>query len=190
MTDSIACETTVRRATAADLIYVDSLRKKEASALGFITKQCYEHIVDPNCVGVRRCGDGASLFVTEDNGDLTGFCYSSFNAGLMSIFQIVVQEDARRWHRASLLLDAVESEAARLNAERIKARVAIDLESNHFWRAMGFVPVAITNGTFLNQREAKRKRPIAVYIKDRGPTLFDLNEIAVSLDQPRILVAS
>ena len=63
----------------------------------------------------------------------------------------------------------LESEVEKETRERqlwsIKCRVAYDLESNWYWKAIGYTPVENTISTWLNQKESKSKRPIIVYEK-------------------------
>ena len=115
------------------------------------------------------------IFATEDNGDLTGFCYCSFGGELAVIWQIAVQRDARRMYRALLLVDAVEREALEGSKTGIKARVAADLESNAFWKACGFLPTRVTGSTWMNRTGAKNGRPLIVYVKHFAPLLKSLD---------------
>ena len=96
---------------------------------------------------------------------MTGFCYASFHKNPATIIQIVVQEDARRWSRAMMLEGAVEDETRSRGLSEIKCRVAYDLESNFYWKAIGYRPIETTTSTWLNQKESKSKRPIIVYNK-------------------------
>jgi hypothetical protein len=174
MSAQLQTETILRDGIPSDWLYIDSLRKKEGNALGFVPKDWYLSILSGE---PSPRGDMAYLscriLVTVDNNDLTGFCYCSFASNEASIFQIVVQEDARRWYRALLMADEVEREARKRGNWGIKCRVAYDLESNHFWRAIGYVPLRQVVSTWLNQRESKSKRPLWLYLKKLGGGLFD-----------------
>lgn len=175
--------TTLRNGTPADWLYIDSLRKREGNALGFIPKDTYLSVLE----GSRKANRDRWLYqrvlVTVDNNDLTGFAYASFASTYASIIQIVVQEDARRWQRALLMADEVEAEAKRRGNWGIKCRVAYDLESNFFWRAIGYVPEKQVVSTWLNQRESKSKRPLWLYYKDLNVGLFANTEASyTSLD--------
>lgn len=156
-------ETIVREGKVKDWNYIDSLRIKESDALGFIPKNSYMSVLSKTLDGTRKRWEYARIYVTEDNGDLTGFCYATFYKTIARIYQIVVQEDARRWYRASLLEGIIREEATRYNCHGISCRVAFDLESNFFWKAMGYVPVKEVYSTWLNQKESKSKRPLWVY---------------------------
>lgn len=151
---------------------MDALRKKEGSALGFIPKDAYLSILEKKRIANRERWKYQKIWVTEDNGDLTGFCYASFSDDPATIIQIVVQSDARRWHRAMMMEAAVDGEARERNLTSIKCRVASDLESNFYWRAIGYVPVRTVISTWLNQRESQSRRPITIYHKDLGMPLW------------------
>ena len=127
--------TTVRKAVWRDWPYIDGLRKREGRALGFIPKAVYESVLTQTRVANRDRWRYQQVIVTVDNDDLTGFCMWSTHAELSNIFQIVVQEDARRWYRAMLMVTWVETEAQKLKKHGVTCRVAMDLESNLFWQA-------------------------------------------------------
>jgi hypothetical protein len=156
-------ETILRPGKTEDWNYIDSLRKRESHSLGFIPKNSYLSVLSKVSDGVRKRYEYTKINVVEDNGDLTGFCYASFHEIVARIQQIVVQEDARRWYRASMLENAVRQEAINNKCVGITCRVAFDLESNFFWRAMGYIPVREITSTWLNQKESKSKRPLWVY---------------------------
>lgn len=174
MSCAVETETNVRDAVSCDWLYIDSLRKREGSALGFIPKDAYTSVLEGRQIANRERHKYQRIIVTEDNGDLTGFCYASFASDWASIIQIVVQSDARRWHRAILMVDLVEAEASKRSNIGIKCRVAIDLESNWFWRAIGYEPERIVTSTWLNQRESASKRPLVLYRKPLSPLLSAL----------------
>jgi hypothetical protein len=165
-------QTLLREAVPQDFAYIDSLRKKEGSALGFLPKDAYMSVLTKTRIANRDRWKYQKLWVTTDNNDLTGFCYASFANDPATIIQIVVQQDARRWHRAILMESAVCDEAKSRMLTSIKCRVAVDLESNFYWKAIGYNPVETVVSTWLNQKESKSKRPIVVYQKDMGMPLF------------------
>ena len=156
-------ETILRPGITEDWGYIDSLRKKESYSLGFIPKNSYLSVLSNISDGVRKRFEYTRINVVEDNGDLTGFCYASFHEIVARIQQIVVQEDARRWYRASMLENAVRQEAVKNKCVGISCRVAFDLESNFFWRAIGYQPIRQITSTWLNQKESKSKRPLWIY---------------------------
>ena len=138
--------TEIRRASLEDLKYLDWLRKKEGDALGFIPMQRYEMEVN----GERH----GSIYLTWDNGDPTGFIYATHSGrGTTHIIQAAVQEDARRMERASLLVDAVVADGQKRRSWLTSLRCADDLDSNHFWEALGFT---------LEQEGVWPKTPVAL----------------------------
>ena len=160
--------TLLRDALPGDFLYIDSLRKTEGSALGFIPKDVYLSVLERKRIANRDRWKYQRILVTVDNNELTGFCYYSFHGGYCKIVQIAIQNDARRWHRAMLMLDEIERHIHSIGKLGITCRVATDLESNYFWTAMGFVPQGVVTSTWLNQRESISKRQITVYTKTMG----------------------
>ncbi len=157
--------TILREGTWADWLPLDSLRKKEGAALGFIPKAVYESVLTRTRVANRDRWKYQDVIVTEDNADFTGFCMTSYAKDLANVFQIVVRQDARRWHRALLMIDSVEDKAKRLGKKGITCRVAQDLESNFFWTAIGYSVQGLVTSTWLNQTESQSKRQLYVYVK-------------------------
>ncbi len=152
-------------AKKGDFLFIDSLRKKEGSALGFIPKAVYESVIEKRRVAERDRWKYSKIFITIDNNEKTGFCYVTYAKQDLHIQQIVIQKDARRWHRAKMMLDYTEELCVKLGKTAISARVAIDLESNLFWKGCGYNIICTTTSTWLNQKESKSKRPLHYYIK-------------------------
>jgi hypothetical protein len=167
-------ETIIRPAIINDWLYIDSLRKKEGNALGFIPKNAYLSLLSKIPIDGRKRWNYQNMYVAIDNGDLTGYVYTSFAGEYAHIIQIVIQEDARRWHRATLLESQIENDAKRFKKIGIECRVAIDLESNFYWQAMGYRPMKKVISTWLNQKESKSKRPLWHYRKNFGLPLFNM----------------
>lgn len=144
--------TIVRCAEEKDWLYIDGLRKKEGQALGFIPRDVYTSVLERRRVHNRDRWKYQEVLVTTDNGDLTGFSMTSYFSDMANVFQIVVQQDARRWHRALLMIDQIDAKARGLKRRGITCRVAMDLDSNVFWRAIGYSPVGSVVSTWLNQK--------------------------------------
>lgn len=155
--------TLIRSAVESDLMAIDSLRKKDGDCLGFLPLMKLEHIVRRTLDRGRARWRYESLWVCEDNGDLTGYVLAGFHREGAKIEQICVRQDARRMERALALERVVADESTARLKPRIRCRVAADIESNLFWRAIGYVPVTTVTSTWLNQRESKSRRPIVVY---------------------------
>lgn len=164
-------ETILRPALPGDFQYIDHLRKKEGDALGFIPKDTYLSILHKKRMADRDRWKYGKISVTEDNGDLTGYCYYTHSGDWVKVVQIAIQQDARRWHRAMLIIDEVEQFARANNKLGITCRVAYDLESNLFWLAMGYDPVDTVVSSSFNRGESISKRPLIVYTKSFGGLL-------------------
>ena len=143
---------TTRQAILADVPYVVDLSKKENHCLGFIPKMAYTSAVTGIKDGKRWsnvCND--KLFVIECNKDLVGFCLASFGLPHKQIrhgkiAQICLQEDARKLLRGRLLLDAVIEYGYSVFTVGWSCGCADDLESNFFWKAMGWIKVSERKG--------------------------------------------
>ena len=155
----------VRAAAQYDLKAVDSLRKADGDSLGFLPIVKLEHIVNRTMDRGRARWKYESLWVCEDNGEITGYVLAGFHADGAKIEQICVRRDARRMERAVSLEGVVSAESWRRGMKRIRCRVAFDIEANWFWKAVGYSPVATVTSTWMNQRESIRKRPLVVYDK-------------------------
>lgn len=117
----------IRPATLADIIYIDSLRKHESEAIGFIPKVRYEMEIN----GQR----GGSIILCLENDEPVGFVYATHNRfGVTHIQQVAVQRDARRLLHGKSLIDAITRDTDWL----LSCRCAADLESTDFWKALGF----------------------------------------------------
>lgn len=157
----------IRLATLSDLDYVDYLRKRESSSLGFVPKQTYEQLVSYGRYDIyRKRWLYSELLIYEENKTPVGFCYVSYSGkgnNYAHIFQIVLQPDARRFYRATKIIEHIERVSIKRGLSGIDCRVATDLESNIFWRALGFEVVGIVNSTFLNQKQSKSQRLLFLY---------------------------
>lgn len=167
--------TTIRTATGADLSAIESLRRHDGDALGFVPKAKYEHIVYKTDDRGRSRWKYEWLIVAEDNGEVTGFLLTGFHRDGCKMQQLCVRHDARRMERALAIVDACEVEARKRGCLRIRCRVAADIDANFFWQAAGYRPIAKTKSTWLNVKESASQRPLFIYDKalDQG-SLFDL----------------
>jgi len=136
----------IRNAAIEDLKYIVDLSKKESHAIGFIPKPAYEAAITGEKFGKRwskTCND--MLYVCEENSDLVGFVLASFGF-TPKINQICIQEDARLLERGEALLKKVINYGESINRYEFSCGCADDLESNVFWKAMGFDKVAQRKG--------------------------------------------
>ena len=166
----------LRNGNGNDWLYIDGLRKKEGSALGFLPKDAYLSVLENKRLSDRDRFRYQDIIIIEDNFDQTGFCYASYSGSYCKVIQIAIQEDARRWTRATKILTEIENRAKKRGNLGVMCRVAYDLESNWFWLASGYIPVSEVFSTWLNQKESKSKRPLIVYQKCFNP-LFPINGV-------------
>ena len=75
-----------------DFLFIDSLRKKEGKALGFIPRASYDSILERRRVGNRDRWKYSEIIITVDNNDRTGFCYFTYANNDIKIQQIVIQK--------------------------------------------------------------------------------------------------
>lgn len=160
----------VRFAVAGDLPYILDLSRKEAGSLGFIPKMAYEAAITGIKTGKRwsdACYD--RLWVCENNGDLVGFVLASFGNSMSrhrrgKIAQICIQSDARKFERGRHLLSNVIGHGAKVGCHEFGCGCAEDLESNMFWRAMGWESVGQRFGiSHMNTWKQTSKRKVNLY---------------------------
>ena len=163
----------VRFADLTDLPYVVDLSKKESKAIGFIPKVAYEAAITGIKKGKRWsdvCND--RLAVIENNGDLVGFCLASFGNPMQKdrrgkIAQICIQDDARQIERGRHLLLMVVLYGSNNGCMNMGCGCADDLESNIFWKAMGWKHVSTRYGiSHENTWQQVSKRRVNVYHYD------------------------
>jgi N-acetylglutamate synthase-like GNAT family acetyltransferase len=123
------------KATAADLIFVDSLQKKFGRSLGFLPRQALE-------LNIQR----GNVTLTTENADSAGYLLVrpilKWRPEMASIVQAAVCMDAQRRHHGLALLLLIEQEARSRGQVAIQANCAIGVEANEFWAAAGFKPIA------------------------------------------------
>tara|TARA_Y100000289_G_C3858724_1_gene117420 strand:- start:96 stop:617 length:522 start_codon:yes stop_codon:yes gene_type:complete len=154
----------VRLATIEDLKYVESLSKKESHALGFIPKIAYESAITGKKTGKRWsdiCND--KLFVCVENKDLVGFLLMSYGRWA-KVNQIAIQEDARLIERGKALLQAGINHGKIMNRQDFMCGCADDLESNFFWKSVGWQKLGQRQGiSYKNTWKETSKRIVNIY---------------------------
>ena len=125
----------IRLANPADLLFVESVRKKLGHALGFLPLEAIEKSIE-----------GGHVRICNENGDSAGYILSrphlAWQPKLRSITHAAVCMDAQRRHHGLALLKTIEAEAVADGLLAIQACCAVGLESNDFWKAAGFLPIA------------------------------------------------
>jgi len=109
------------------LSYVRDLMEKNYEAVGFIPLPKLEEYA------LR-----GQILVQHENDEPCG--YLAFGNGwpVLKVYQCCIQTDARRAAQATALVDRLIAIAKERNCIAISLWCADDLESNQFWRAMGF----------------------------------------------------
>jgi ribosomal protein S18 acetylase RimI-like enzyme len=163
----------VRLAEINDLLYIVDLSKKESKSIGFIPKMAYESAITGVKKGKRWsdvCND--KIWVCENNSDLVGFCLSSFGTGIGAdrrgkIAQICIQEDARQISRGRHLLAHVIIHGESIGCRSMGCGCADDLDSNFFWKAMGWKLVSQRKGiSHTNTWKQTSDRVVNIYHYD------------------------
>jgi len=160
--------TLVKKATLNDLKYIESLSKTESRSIGFIPKVRYEAAI----IGQRihettkpNCND--TIYLCFEDNDPVGFVLASKGRGGDSsskIAQIVIQPDARLIERGMLLLNRVIKHYETKGIFNFKCGCADDLESNLFWKAMGWEKVSQRKGiAYTNTSLETSDRDINIY---------------------------
>lgn len=162
----------VRTATAADRNFIDKLQKENAYAVGFIQNTVWDKYV----FGGER---NFVVFVCEKNQDLVGYVLLTpgRHYRYAKIQQIAVREDARRLDYGSALLNVVKQFCNEFERVGVTLRCRIDLESNHFWRALGFTQYGVRKKGDVNHVGFKASNDINLWRIDlNDQLLFLFNE--------------
>lgn len=146
-------------ATIADLKAIDSLRRGEQEAVGFLPMSRYE-------IEITRGRN--TVMVLRENGDHVGFLYWTRGWPVATIQQIVIRGDARRIERGTALVDAACAEMAAQRRYGVTLRCRADLPAIEFWKALGFRAVRYEN--------SGRRGPAVRFYREIQPALLDLGE--------------
>jgi len=92
----------------------------------------------PSLAYEAAAAEGRIRLITE-NQEPCGFALVGAQRPNWRIFQIYVEDPQRLKYYAHALLAEMAEEAARTAVEQISCHCAIDLDSNHFWHAEGFI---------------------------------------------------
>lgn len=138
----------IRQADQTDLSFVDELQKKHSQMVGwFPTKQLETNITR----GQVLVADSGSLRV--------GYCISNDrylkHDDLGIIYQLNVAPEKHRGLIGATLVKTVFERAA-YGCKLFCCWCAQDLEANHFWESLGFVPIAFRTGS---RRAGQKKEP-------------------------------
>ncbi|CAN5488831.1 hypothetical protein BH09PLA1_BH09PLA1_02300 [soil metagenome] len=137
---------TIRRSTMDDLPALDALQKQFNRALGFFPRAQMEGYIENGWVLVAQ--DAAT-------NALRGYCASRDRYlkrdELGVIYQLCVAPGVQRGLVGASLVKEVFAKSA-YGCRLYCCWCAKDLEANHFWEAMGFVPIAFRAGSAKKSR--------------------------------------
>lgn len=127
---------TTRLAKPKDFTYVKDLAKRFTDAVGFLPAEA-----------VRTRIDRAQVRIALENGDPCGYVLEGTQLQhakhIRPIFQAAVQMDAQRRHHGLKLIEEICSTAAASHQTIVQCYCRQTLDANSFWKAAGFVAVAL-----------------------------------------------
>lgn len=117
---------------------------------------------------VRR----GQVFPAFDGGDLCGYIIAGMNPPWARVWQACVEYTLRGLGHGSVMVAALEREARTRGCTGITLRCRDGLDSNLFWKALGFsIEYQVPGG-------ARRGKPLNVFSKRIGDDLFTVCQIA------------
>ena len=155
----------IKLATLDDLKYIKSLSNKESKSIGFIPLIAYESAITGIKKSIHRWSDKCNdkLWICTENDDSVGFLMVSYGS-VAKINQIVLQEDARKIQRGKALLKEGIEHGLKKGIYDFGCGCADDLESNLFWKAMGWTKVSERKGiSYRNTWKESSDRKINIY---------------------------
>lgn len=161
----------VRTGVATDILLIDKLQKENANAVGFIQKTIWDKYV----FGGER---NFIVLICEANNDAVGYVLITPGMGVLryaKIQQIAVRNDARRLHYGTALLDVCRQFCETFNRAGFTLRCRTDLDSNKFWKALGFVRYGVWQKGKINHVGFKASDDINLWkidLNEKAPMLF------------------
>lgn len=160
----------VRTGTVTDTNLIDKLQKENSHAVGFIQRTVWDKYV----FGGER---NFIALVCEANNDAVGYVLITPGKGTMKyakIQQIAVRNDARRLHYGTALLDCCRQFCETFNRAGFTLRCRTDLDSNKFWKALGFVRYGVWEKGRINHIGFKASDDINLWKIDLNNNLLSL----------------
>uniref|UniRef100_UPI0023F423EF GNAT family N-acetyltransferase n=1 Tax=Flavobacterium filum TaxID=370974 RepID=UPI0023F423EF len=170
----------VRNSTRDDMKLIDKLQKENSYAVGFIQNTIWDKYV----FGGER---NFVVFICEANNEAVGYILITPGRGANSygkIQQIAVRNDARRLHYGTALIDVCRQFCEQFNRVGFTLRCRIDLESNMFWSALGFIKYGVWEKGKINHVGFKASDDINLWKIDLNRnilTLFMENDLDVEI---------
>jgi GNAT superfamily N-acetyltransferase len=160
----------VRNATIKDKSLIDKLQKENSYAIGFIQNSIWDKYVfggERNFfVLICECNNDAVGYVLITPG-LSGYRYAK-------IQQIAVRNDARRLHYGTALIDVCRQFCEKFGRVGFTLRCRIDLESNHFWKSLGFEKYGVWKKGKINHVGFKASNDINLWKIDLNSKMIKL----------------
>jgi ribosomal protein S18 acetylase RimI-like enzyme len=162
----------VRTSTNKDILLIDKLQKENSNAVGFIQKTVWDNYV----FGGQR---NFVVFICEANNDAVGYVLITPGKGpykYAKIQQIAVRNDARRLYYGSALLDVCKQFCEKFDRIGFTLRCRQDLESNHFWKSLGFKNYGVWQKGKINHVGFKASNDINLWKIDLNKNIISLFE--------------
>lgn len=160
----------VRTATEVDKKFIDKLQKENSYAIGFIQATVWDKYV----FGGER---NFVVFICEKNMDMVGYVLLTPGRAVNTyakIQQIAVREDARRLDYGSALLSVVKDFCNTFGRIGVTLRCRVDLESNWFWKNLGFRLYDVWEKGKVNHVGFKASNDINLWCIDLNDSFDDL----------------
>ena len=169
----------IRQAILEDIPYIISLSKKENSyAVGFIQKTVWEKYV----WGGER---NFIVLICEANNDAVGYVLITPGKKVMDyakIQQIAVRNDARRLQYGTALITVCRDFCKQFQRKGFTLRCRLDLESNFFWKSIGFTQYGMWSKGKINHVGFKASNDINLWkidLNDSLPSLFNESDFSM-----------
>lgn len=133
---------TVQPANISDLVYIDSLQRKNAEELSFYPTQVFEREVE-----------NFRILLAKVNAEPAGYIYHGALGNTCKIHQACIQYDLRGQLYGAALVRTLLDLADAANVMSITLRCGSDIAANNFWKAMGFYCEAVTQGGVRRMRD-------------------------------------
>jgi predicted GNAT family N-acyltransferase len=168
----------VRTSTIMDMLLVDKLQKENSHAVGFIQKTIWEQYV----WGGQR---NFVVLIAEANNDAVGYVLITPGKrayAYAKIQQIAVRNDARRLQYGTALISVCRDFCKEFGRKGFTLRCRQDLESNRFWKAIGFTQYGTWQKGVINHVGMKASNDINLWkidLNESLPGLFAESDFAL-----------
>ena len=160
----------VRTSTIKDMLLVDKLQKENSYAVGFIQKTIWEDYV----WGGKR---NFIVLICEANNDAVGYVLITPARGsykYAKIQQICVRNDARRLYYGKALIEVCRDFCETFARIGFTLRCRTDLDSNLFWKNLGFENYGVWEKGRINHVGFKASDDINLWKIDLNKNILQL----------------